>query len=227
MLHNSKAAIGQTTGVRVRVIVSLLVLVGTLANCADAPNPGNAALFCELLRSGSGLSGSPEPADLAALASAAPPEISETITALQNRARDFSELRAEDPPDLEALFNARFDPAARTEQIALDLYAEEECQLEVNRPAGSRWNAWQLASHADAPWVPLSTLQFDVNADRIEAVTVLFSQPPAPRSLIQDACRAVAEFVAADGADESIVRVMVGSVVAVEHQVPGEPCTYP
>lgn len=212
---------------RLRAIAVLLVLVGTVVSCADAPNPGNVALFCELLRSGSGLSGSPEPADLVALASAAPPDISETITALQNRARDFSELRAENPPDLEALFNARFDPAARTEQIALDLYAEEECQLEVNRPAGSRWNAWQLANHANAAWVGVSTLQFDVNADRIEAATVLFSQPPDPRSQIQDACRAVAEFVAADGSGESIIRVMVGSVVAIEHQVPGEPCSYP
>lgn len=198
-----------------------------LPACADAPNPGNVALFCELLRSGSGLSGSPEPADLVALASAAPPEISETISALQNRARDFSELRAENPPDLQALFNARFDPAARSEQIALDSYAEEECQLEVNRPAGSRWNAWQLANHADAPWVALSTLQFDVTSDRIEAATVLFSLPPDPRSLIQDACRAVAGFVAADGVDQAMVRVMVGSVVAVEHEVPGEPCLYP
>lgn len=204
-----------------------MVLLGLLSGCADAPRPGNVALFCELLRSGSGLSGSPAPEDLVALASAAPPEISSTIAALQNRARDFSELRAEDPPNLEALFNARFDPAARSEQIALDNYAEEECQLEVNRPAGSRWNAWQLANHASAPWVGLSTLQFDVANDRIDVATVLFSQPPDPRSLIQDACRAVSEFVAADGAEESLVRVMVGSVVAVEHQIPGEPCTYP
>lgn len=198
-----------------------------ISGCADAPNPGNVALFCELLRSGSGLSGSPEPADLVALASAAPPDIAETITALQNRARDFDELRAEDPPNLEALFNARFDPAARSEQRMLDTYAEDECQLEVNRPAGSRWNAWQLANHADAQWIGLTTLQFDVVSDRVEVATVLFAQPPDPRSLIQDACRAVADFVAADGAGESTVRVMVGSVVAVEHLVSGEQCNYP
>lgn len=212
---------------RIRLVAALVVLMGLVGGCADAPNPGNVALFCELLRSGSGLSGAPEAEDLLALASAAPPEIRETITALQNRARDFSELRAEDPPDLAALFNARFDPAARSEQRALDSYAEEECKLEVNRPAGSRWNAWQLANHTDAPWVSLSTLQFDVASDRIEVATVLFSQPPDPRSLIQDSCRAVAEFVAADGADDSMVRVMVGSVVAVEHPVPGDLCAYP
>jgi len=159
----------------------------------------------------------------------APPAVRPTIEALQNRARDFDELLAESPPDLEALFNAKFDPQATTEQGVLDQFALSSCGIAVDRPPPVRWNNWVRENHASAPWVDLVTTQFEVPAatDRIDSATIVFADAPGPASLAEDVCVAVAEFLVADGADPGQIRIFVGSVVALEVDTPAGPCRLP
>ena len=210
--------------------MATVVMVVTLgAGCAGAPDPGDLAAFCSLLETGSGLTPSPTAEDLERLVLVAPPGVRPTIEALQNRARDFDELLAEEPPDLEALFNARFDPQATSEQGALDRFALSSCGIAVDRPPPVRWNSWVSENHADAPWAGLVTAQFQVpsGSDRIETATVVFASTPEPMTLAEDVCRAVADFLIADGADPGRIRIFVGSVVALEADSPAGPCQLP
>ena len=207
-----------------------MVLAAILGSaCTDAPEPGDVAAFCALLESGSGLTPSPTAEDLDRLALFAPPEVQETIAALQSRARDFSELLAEDPPDLEALFTARFDPQASNEQAALDRYALNSCALAADRPPATRWNSFVRENHADAPWAELVTAQFDVDValGRIDTATVVFADAPEPMTLVEDVCQALSDFLVADGADPGRIRVFIGSVVALEYETPGGVCRLP
>ena len=208
----------------------MVALAATLgAGCASAPDPGDLAAFCSLLETGTGLTTSPTAEDLERLVLVAPPGVRPTIEALQNRARDFDELLAESPPDLEALFNARFDPQATSEQAALDRFALSSCGIAVDRPPPVRWNSFVRDNYADAAWTGTVSTQFEVPAssDRIETATVVFADMPEPRTIVEDVCRAVAEFLVADGADPGRIRVFVGSVVALEADSPAGPCQLP
>ena len=197
------------------------------AGCTEAPEPGDLGAFCNLLETGSGLTPSPTAGDLERLSLVAPPAVRPTIQALQNRARDFDELLAEDPPDLEALFNARFDPQASSEQTALDRYALSSCGIAADRPAPTRWNSFTQENHADAAWRNLVTPQFTVASGRIESATMVFAETPEPITLVEDACRAMSEFLAGDGAEPGGVQVVIGSVIALEYDTPGGLCRLP
>lgn len=222
-----RSRLGQTIGVR-RPCSGLLVAVALLfAGCADAPEPGNLATFCALLESGSGLTATPSATDLEILATVAPPDIRPTIEGLQDRARDFDELLAESPPNLEALFAARFDPAALAEQTALDDYAENSCGIVVDRPPSTRWNNFVRQNHGGEAWVDLVTTQFDVVSDQIETATVVFTDAPEPVAMVEQACSAVSDFLISDGAQPGRVRVLIGSVVALEYDTPEGVCRLP
>lgn len=195
--------------------------------CQNAPDPGDLAAFCSLLETGSGLTPAPTAGDLERLALVAPPAVRPTIEALQNRARDFDELLAETPPDLAALFNARFDPQASSEQAALDRYALSSCGIAVDRPAPTRWNFFAEDKYGEAAWRPLVTASFESESDRIASATVVFAQDPEPISLVEDVCRAMSEFLIADGASPGRVQVVIGSVVALEYDTPGGLCQLP
>ena len=218
--------VGQTTGVK-RALGAAILTALLVAGCADAPEPGDLAAFCTLLETGTGLTPTPTAADLERLALVAPPAVRPTITALQDRARDFNELMAEEPPNLEALFNARFDPQASSEQAALDRYALSSCGIAADRPAPTRWNSFTEDNYGDAGWRALVTAQFTVASERISTATLVFAQAPEPITLLEDACRAVSEFLVADGADPGGVQVVVGSVVALEFDSPGGSCQLP
>lgn len=219
-------SVGQTTGVK-RALAAVMLTTLLAAGCSDAPEPGDLAAFCSLLETGSGLTPSPTAADLERLSLVAPPAVRPTIEALQNRARDFDELLAENPPDLEALFNARFDPQASSEQAALDRYALNSCGIAADRPVPTRWNSFTQDSFADAGWRDLVTAQFTVASDRIATATIVFAEAPEPITLVEDVCRAVSEFLTADGAHPGGVQIVIGSVVALEYADPGGLCQLP
>lgn len=210
-----------------RALSSLVLLVVLASGCTSAPDPGDLAAFCSLLESGTGLTATPSPADLDRLVLVAPPAIRPTIEALQSRARDFNELLAEEPPDLEALFNARFDQQATSERRQLDTYAESSCGIAVDRTPSTRWNDFVRANYQDAAWTSLITADFDANDNQIDTASVAFADVPNPISLVEDVCRAVSEFLAADGADPGRVRVFIGSVVQLEYDSPSGLCRLP
>ncbi len=195
--------------------------------CREAPEPGDLAAFCSLLETGTGLTPSPTAGDLERLALVAPPAVRPTIEALQSRARDFDELLAQDPPDLEALFNARFDPQASSDRADLDRYALTSCGIATDRPAPTRWNSYVGDNHAGAAWTELVTAQFEVANGRITTATMVFTATPDPMALVEDVCRAVSAFLVADGADPGRVRVLVGSVIALEYPTPTGLCRLP
>lgn len=224
--HHFGFSLSQTTAVkRALAALALTALLGT--SCSEAPDPGDLAAFCSLLETGTGLTPSPTPQDLERLVLVAPPTIRPTIEALQSRARDFSELLAEEPPDLEALFEARFDPQASTEQAELDRYALNSCAIAADRPPATRWNSYVAENHAGAPWVGLVTAQFEVASDRIATATMVFLEEPNPTSLVEEVCQATSDFLLADGADPGRVVVVIGSVIALEHPDPTGPCRMP
>jgi hypothetical protein len=212
-----------------RLLGILAIVALAVGGCADAPDPGDLTAFCSLLQTGSGLTPSPTAQDLERLVLVAPPEVRPTIEALQGRARDFSELLAEDPPDLEALFNARFDPRANNERAALDRYARDSCGIAAARPPATRWTSYLAENYVEAAWPDLVTAQFEVqaNSDRITRASLVFAESPEPTSLIEDACKAASAFLTNDGADPGGVRIFVGSVVAIEHETPNGLCQLP
>lgn len=217
---SSRARLGRVIGAAV-----LAAVLG--AGCATAPEPGDLAAFCSLLETGTGLTSSPEATDLDRLALVAPPEVRPTIEALQSRAKTFDELLAEQPPNLEALFSAKFDAQARTEQRALASYAESSCGLAITESPQTRWDDYVQADHIDAEWVPLARPSFETNNDRVTKVTLSFQENPEPITLLEEACMAMSDFLIIDGADPGKIIVAVGVVVELEYETPGGPCRLP
>lgn len=179
-----------------------------------------------MLNSGLGLSTTATKAEFDELSLVAPPDIRITIETLGTRAGDFNELLQVEPPDLDAIFRAKFDPAAESERSTLDAYAETTCGIEVDRPASTRWSNFVRANYADAGWRSVITTQFDVSTDRIVAATIVFADAPAPMGLTEDVCRAVSEFLSADGSGTAAVRILIGTVVVLD-QSPAGPCRLP
>ena len=194
--------------------------------CADAPEPGDLGAFCSLLEADIGLSSSSTEADYAQLALVAPPEIRPTIESLQTQARDFDELLSVDPPDLAALFKARFDPAAAGDRAELDTYAVDVCDLTVARPPSTRWANFVRDNYADAEWRSAVTAGFEVAGDRIVSMSLTFDEAPSDE-LVEDACRAASRFLRTDGTDTAGVRILVGPVVFLEYDSPDGACRRP
>lgn len=194
--------------------------------CAQAPVPGDLASFCSLLEAGVGLSADTSTeGDFARLALVATPEIRPTIESLQDRARDFGELLNDDPPDLQALFLAKFDRSAETERAELDRFTEQACGFEVDRPPATRWSSYVRSNHPNALWSDNVDTQFEVDTTgRIASVTLVFAEAPERMDQVEQACDAATGFLIADGAtvgertESSLVRVMLGSVVVLEQQ---------
>lgn len=204
--------------------IGLLLFVGA---CTTAPEPGNLSLFCSLLEQGTGLTSAPTAEDLEDLARTAPPEIRPTIEALQSRGRDFDDLLAEDPPDLEAIFNARFDRDAQIERAALDEYAENSCGLEVNRPPGTRWNTWVRQNHGEAAWRQAVAVQFELVGEQISSMTMVFDAAPEPVDQIEQACDAARDFLQGENAEPGSVQVIIGTVRVLDLATSSDECRLP
>ena len=226
---------GQTGAVRrglhragLKRAVGALILTAVMATgCASAPDPGDITAFCSLLESGTGLAASPDATDLDRLALVAPPAVRPTIEALQSRAKTFDELLAEEPLNLEALFNARFDAQARNEQRALATYANSSCGIATTESPQTRWDDFVRADHADALWPALARPSFETSDDRVSRATLTFLENPEPLTLLEEACQAMADFLIIDGADPGTIIVAVGSVVELESETPAGPCQLP
>lgn len=212
-----------------RLFSVLLAVTMMVTACTDAPDPGDLAAFCSLLEVGTGLSTTATEGEFAQLALVAPPDIGPTIESLQTQARDFDELLNVQDPDLAALFKAKFDPAAERERSALDQYAENSCNMVVDRPPSTRWTNYVRENQADAGWRDAVAVQFDVDAaaDRIVAATAVFTNAPAQMGLVEDVCQAAADFLVTDGADTATVRVLIGTVVVLEQTSATGVCQLP
>lgn len=195
-----------------------------LTACQGSADPGNLRAFCDLVESTSVLSDIPATDDLAALIEVAPPEIRATIEQLHQRSRGFSDLLLEEPPDLAALFDTKFDPVARDQRTALDVYVETNCGIEVQRPISSRWSTYVVTNHSGDGWVEESSLQFDVDNGVLESVIVVFSNRPEPIELTVEACEAVVAFLRAEDLVNARVKVLVGSIVLIDIDPTNEGC---
>ena len=204
----------------------MVALTLALGACSDAPEPGDLQAFCELLEEGIGMSPTSTEADYARLVLVAPPEIRPTIESLQTQARDFDELLNVEPPDLAALFTARFDPAAAGDRAQLDTYAVETCNLTVARPPSTRWANYVRDNHADAEWRSAVTAGFEVDGDRILAITLTFDEAPI-ETLVEEVCNAASRFLRTDGSETAAVRVLVGTVVFLEYDDANGVCRRP
>jgi len=217
---------GQTREVKT-VALAIMLMALLAVGCAKAPDPGDLRAFCNLLEDGTGLTSAPEAGDLDRLALVAPPAVQETITALQSRARDFDELLAEDPPDIEALFNARFDPRAGNERRVLAQYASDSCGIVTAETSSTRWTAFIQDEHPEAAWTVAVPSFVESDDGRIRSATLPFTTEPEPITLVEEACLALSDFLLIDGADPGGVRIQVGPVVALDYDTPGGLCRLP
>lgn len=225
--HTGEVGSSRGRGALKRALAATTLVAVLGAGCAAAPDPGDIAAFCSLLETGTGLTASPEATDLDRLALVAPPAVRPTIEALQSRAKTFDELLTEEPPNLEALFNARFDAQARSEQRALASYANSSCGIATTESPQTRWDDYVQAEHAGAAWPSLARPSFETNDDRVSKATLTFLENPDPISLLEDACRAMSDFLIIDGAEPGKIIVAVGAVVELEYETPGGPCQLP
>ena len=171
----------QTTRVKRRLAAALVAMTVLAGACADAPDPGDLAAFCDLLEADVGLSTQATEAEYAQLALVAPPEIRPTIDSLQTQARDFDELLNVEPPDLAAIFTAKFDPAAERDRAELDRYAESGCNLLIARPPSVRWANFVRENHADAAWRDAVSMDFTSDTAQVTAaVTDSTGKPTKP-----------------------------------------------
>lgn len=222
MEHN-----GTVIGLRALVaLISPLLLLG-MVGCSDAPEPGDLGAYCALLERGNGLSADATALDYQQLEIVAPPEIRDTIVTLATRAGDFDVLLAAEPPDLEAIFRARFDPAADQERAALDRHAETACGIQVERPPSTRWSNFVREEYPGAAWRDAVAMSFETESDQIFAATAAFAQRPEQMEMAEEVCRAGAEFLLAEGADDAIVTIVIGSVVWMEHPAATADCRVP
>lgn len=209
---------------RVGAVVVTLLLA---ASCSDAPDPGDLAAFCGLLDQGVGLSTTSTEAEFAQLSLVAPPEIRPTIDSLQTQARDFDDLLNVQPPDLEAIFRARFDPAAESERAELDRYAASGCNLSVDRPPTTRWATFVRENHVNAPWRDVTTAEFETTGNDIDSITISFDGSPEQMALVEDTCAAAADFLVDDGAPDAAIRVRLGTTTVLEQSGAAGPCQLP
>ena len=165
----------QTTHVLRRLTALLLAVTIFAGACADAPDPGDLAAFCDLLAADVGLSTQATEAEYAQLGLVAPPEIKPTIDSLQTQARDFDELLNVDPPDLAAIFTAKFDPAAESDRAELDRFAESGCNLLIARPPSGRWANFVRENHADAGWRDAVSMDFVSDTSAVTASSATFT----------------------------------------------------
>ena len=202
----------------------MTVLAGA---CADAPDPGDLAAFCDLLEADVGLSTQATEAEYAQLALVAPPEIRPTIDSLQTQARDFDELLNVEPPDLAAIFTAKFDPAAERDRAELDRYAESGCNLLIARPPSVRWANFVRENHADAAWRDAVSMDFTSDTAQVTAAAATFTEAPAPMGLVEEVCDALSDFLSSDGSGAASIQVFIGTVVVINESSPDGPCRLP
>lgn len=206
-------------------LVTILVLICTLISCSSSKSEGNIAIFCARLDSGSAKGSNATPEDLAALVEVAPPEIKSNVEALYNRTQDFEALLAQDPPDLKALFHAKFDPGANVEQRAFDVYAQEKCSITILRSSLTKWNSYLARHHHDAIWTGQVGAQFDRQGEMIAVATLVFSSEPELETDIEAACAAVQDFLISDGATEAAIQIVVDTSLVATAENPKSECT--
>lgn len=208
----------------IAVCLVALVTAGSLSACGSGGSEGNLAIYCARLDSGTAKSSNPTPEDLAALVQVAPPEIKKNVEALYNRSQDFEALLAQDPPDLEALFQTKFDPDATVERRAFDAYAEEKCSITILRTPLTKWNAYLSRHHKNASWASNVGVQFDRQGEKIAVATLVFGSEPQQEDHIFDSCYAVSDFLVSVGETDAVIQVVVDTSIVAKSQNPKSEC---
>jgi len=192
---------GRKRNVGVVLVVWLvgIVLVASLASCSSANDQGSEQAFCVLLAQGIGLGTVDVSAvEFERLDFVAPPEIRTTVERLRNSALDYNEI---DPLDLEARFNARFDPGALAARAELDRYASEQCGLNLDGPEINTEDiANELATYlaqnfGDTTWIDDVQVVPGTVADRLDSLVATFSRPPGIGDESGEVCRALAVYL--------------------------------
>lgn len=187
-------------GTRLAAAIVLLTLVASaLVGCNGDDDQGSEQAFCALLAQGIGLGTVDVTAvEFERLDFVAPPEIRTTVGRLRNSALDYSEI---DPLDLEARFNARFDPDALAARSELETYASDQCGLNLEGPAiNSEEIADDLEQYlqqnfGDATWIDDVEVDPGTVADRLDSLVATFARPPAAGDEAGEVCRALAVYL--------------------------------
>lgn len=185
---------------RFRLLIAAFVTACLLASCSEAEPDGNEQAFCALLADGVGLfEADVSLGDFTRLNAVAPTEIRPTVNRLRNAALDLSEI---DPLDVEALFNARFDPNALNARAALESYAISTCELDLDGgpPVPIDTLAENLRTYLDenfasAPWVNNITLEPGTVTGRLESVIAQLVNPPGSDAEAGEVCRALSVYL--------------------------------
>lgn len=202
------------------LVVVLVMALLSITACSSGEDSGNQQAFCGLLKDGVGLSASNQTlVDFDNLETVAPVEIRATIARLRNTALDLSEI---DPLDVEALFNARFDPNALAARDALNEFAEVQCDLDLESgppvradDASAELDQYLDANFKDAPWSDSIDITVGVSSGRLHSIVARYVAAPADLEEPAEVCRALSVYLYSITEGEGTVSVEVdGGVVA-------------
>lgn len=224
--HRDGAAGARPARNRVGWVVAVaLVIAGA---CGSTENPGDEQVFCDLLESGLGLDlTAATVAEFDALGAVAPPDIRPQIESLRNGARDLDEILAEEPVDLEALFNRRFDPQAQQARVELDEYATSVCRIDVQRDSRNSLEDYLDTFFADRDWVDNIDIELLSSDGQLTGAHVAFIAKPSRISVAEDVCEVVSSFLYEVNDAEGSVRVTFDNDVLVTRAGPPDECQIP
>jgi hypothetical protein len=210
---------------RVRLAVTALAVVLLMASCGDDGDKGDPEAFCGLLVQGFGAAdGDVEASEFETLAAVAPSEVSSAVDKLRNTTSDVATL---DDTDLEALFEASFDPDATEAWRELEAYAVGECDIAVDQNLQqAEVDDFLAINFADTRWVGQVDVEVSTEAAVISTIEVRFLTRPLSGDAVE-ACQALAVYSYEVAGGEGPVRVFLDEKLLVSREGPDTTCQRP
>jgi len=217
--------------VRIRTLLGLIVALALLATgCTSSGEVGNEQAFCGLLSEGVGLRPSAQRlTDFDALEAVAPLSIRGTVLRLRNTELDLNEI---DPLDVEALFNARFDPNASAARTALQDYAVTTCAIDLGEgppvPADevvADLREYLESNFGDAPWIDTVGLTPGISNGKLNSIIARLVAEPTTDDEAGEICRAVSVYLYTLRSGQGTVSVEKNGAVVAFRSGPEASCT--
>jgi hypothetical protein len=208
-----------------RFVAAAVFLSLLAAACADEGDQGDPEAFCELLVAGVGQAdGDVDPAEFQSLAEVAPREVRGAVDKLGNTAADVETL---DHSDLEALFDASFDPDASEARRELESYAVEECDIPVDQALlESEMDEFLAINFADARWLSEIEVVVSTESGIISGIEANFLSRPLAGEAV-DVCRALAVYMYEVSNGDGPVTVTLDEKLLVSRQNREATCQRP
>jgi len=216
---------------KIRTILVLIVALSLFsAACTSGGEVGNEQAFCGLLSEGVGLRPSAQAlSDFDSLEAVAPLSIRGTVLRLRNTELDLNEI---DPLDVEALFNARFDPNASAARAALQDFAVTTCSIDLEEgppvPADEivdDLRSYLESNFGDAPWINTIGLTPGISNGKLNSVIARLVAEPTSVDEAGEICRALSVYLYTLRSGQGTISVEKNGAVVAFRSGPEASCT--